>query len=74
MECEPPSRSGHTAQRDNMHGNDRAVDSGIMGGMEAYHSLAGNSGPHSDHEIRCDTSDTSNALMGGASATGGEGG
>ncbi len=57
-----------------MHGNDRAVDSGIMGGMEAYHSLAGNSGPHSDREIRCDTSDTSNALMGGASATGGEGG
>ncbi len=75
MEREQPSRSGHTAQREDMHGdNNHSVDSGVMGGTEAYHSLAGYRGPHSDVDIRSDTADTSNALMEGALATGGGGG
>ncbi len=54
--------------------NDHAVDSGIMGGKEAYHPLAGHRELHSDGDIRSDTADTSNALMEGALATGGEDG
>ena len=69
MEREQLSRSVHTA-RD----NDYSVDSGIMGGTEAYHSLAGYRGARSDGDIRSDTADASNALMEGALATGGEGG
>ena len=69
MEREQLSRSVHTA-RD----NDYSVDSGIMGGTEAYHSLAGYCGSRSDGDIRSDTADASNALMEGALATGGEGG